>query len=222
MAGHRSSRSSTAELKCLDVPTTILPGAAGALTIGTNALLLNGTINGAAFSQRIGARLKMRSIQLQILFTENPSTLTATTVQFLRLMLVYDSATNGALMGFNDLLQQTDFNNVDTNNFDSFYNMNNRDRFLVLWDKRVLFNRRVVANPVGAVAAGQDVNLTTAPSAVYKKYVKLRNLETVYKNPSVATVAGIATGALVFLAISNLGVVGFVNVQVTARMRFYD
>lgn len=90
--------------------------------------LLNGIDEGTGPSQRVGRRIKLKSLSLNY-YLSSPVTLTAT--DLLRVMVVRDKDCNGSIFTLGDLLldSSTGFGII------SQYNPDNLDRFHVYYDQ---------------------------------------------------------------------------------------
>lgn len=213
------------ELKVVDIPAGNITGDS---TITANSIvLLNGTVNGASFYQRVGQRINMKSLQLEGFWAPNAGTTVSGISHYYRILIVYDAQCNGNFPTLSDL-----FNMVPaaggggTSATDSFINMNNRDRFIILRDKKyaILRTSTVTAGTTHFEGVSHDsVNVLTPMPSRFKCYIKLKGLETVYKAINDATVAGIQTGALYFIVLYNNGTgVAPLIFDYNARLRFYD
>lgn len=169
-----------------------------ALGINTSApriILLNGIAEGTGVSQRVGRKIKMTSVQGRMSVYVS----TATTSPSVRCMIVYDMQTNSTLAGLGDILQVF----TAGSDFISPYNLNNRDRFRVLWDKTY------------------TVNAVNNERATFKFYKKLK-LDTVYDNTG-AIIDDISTGSLLLLFFSSdRTVAANPVVDYYARVRYMD
>lgn len=169
---------------------------------GSGPVLLNGCPAGYAVNNRIGRKIRMRSIQGEmtvflpativpnagaaITFSAN-----ATTGPRARLLVVYDRQSNGVVPYKGDVLAALADSgmgggagaNTQVPSISSFMNLNNRERFLVVVDKQV------------------EVDGTWKKSTRIKFYKKL-NLEVVYNSAVDGSAASIMTGALWCFAIS--------------------
>lgn len=207
------------ELKYVDHlnGTAVTPSGIASPTIS----VLNLTQEGAGPHNRIGRRIQLRSVELNIL--PNDTTDVATIAgQVYRLLLVYDSQWNGASsLTTSDLLQATDEAGTSSTNVMSPINMNNRDRYLVLRDW--MWNSlSEVSSASGAFATGANVGSAVGPRLPRRLhwYIKLKGLETVYK-ASTATAADISTGALLLIALIGNQHPAW-NFVCSSRVRFYD
>lgn len=195
-AQFKSFGSGGRELKFIDVTNTFVNiPAAGAVT------LINGVVQGTDFNNRIGRKIVMKSLLSNI--TLYPSTTApASTGDFTRLMVIYDTQTNSAATpAVTDILVSADVN--------SPMNLNNRDRFHVVMDKKYTFYP--TAYTAGAITAGNPV---TRWCSKYKKHSK-----DVIFSGTAATIGSIQTGSLLFLYLSKLG---DINMDFYFRTRFHD
>lgn len=177
------------ELKVIDTaPTTVKMGSTGAVT------LLNGVATGTDYNTRVGRKIRIRSIFIRGECTPVDATTGASTG---RGILFYDSQSNGAgAPAITDVL--------DTSTSISQLNINNRDRFKILWDFE--FN---------------IYNSAVRPNVVYKKKYKRCNLETIY-NGTGATAASIQTGGIYLLTTGSTTDAEGGNFGFTCRIRFSD
>lgn len=90
---------------------------------------LNDIAQGAAFYQRVGSKVVMKSLQLEFDLVN-----TAATVW--RYMLIYDRQPNGAFPTYSSILAQNDGAPVTWSGINQSY----KNRFLVLRDKRICFD----------------------------------------------------------------------------------
>jgi len=238
------------------ISQAVLPMAGGsnygltmvAASSGTCMLLNALTGVGAALNQRIGRKISMKSIKIDISFhpSISPSVVTGFTstnaevglyptttqqsgslISNVRVMLVYDRQTNGANVNYADVLAPLGGSGVGGSSSQvgvcSSNNLNNRSRFLTLFDKTYT---------VGVA--------DSAPKkiSIFKKL----NLPVIYTGGSATAwndYSTIQTGALLLLAVSDVDfyapalildatAVGGINFYSpyaffpSARMRFTD
>jgi len=204
---------SASEIKAVDITATgYLANSTGVVTP------LNLIATGSSFFNRIGRRVEMKSIRIS--GTMEPLR-TNVALDYIRLMIVYDRQTNGALPSMADILQSTAQNGTNTTNSYSGINLNNRDRFIILRDLRIV-------PPTETDTAGVITNLgaidpiTTLTNI--DLYVKLKGLLTQYKaDSSPAVIGDIATGGL-FLVTFGLIAAGSEGwgFELESRLRFND
>lgn len=174
---------------------------AQAATTNTGTLVLyNGVAQGSDFTNRIGRKVIVKSIHFKWALT--PATVTDSIGDIVRCMLVWDMQNNSATPAVTDILTTADIL--------SGVNLNNRDRFKVLYDKRVVMN-----------PASYTANVITGgnPVTTYReKYIKC-NYETIFSGTG-ATSGSIATGAL-YLMFIDLNTTAS-TITHYARVRFSD
>lgn len=184
------------ELKVID--TDNIQGAIS--SIGTFTLI-NGVAQGTDYTARIGRKITMRSILIRLFFYPS-STVSAPIGDIIRVIVFFDSQTNGAAPAITDLL--------NTNAYDSPMNLNNRDRFRVITDKYMTMNANTYTT--GAPTAGSPV---TRHCKIWKKM----GLETIF-GATGGSVGSIQSGSLYLLimnAVNNAS-----QVDSYSRVRFVD
>lgn len=148
--------------------------------------LLNGLQLGTAAYQRIGNKIAMKSLYWSVAFglqssDADPATDTGINNVPVRFMIVYDKQANGVLPTLGDLLSGfSGIGNATARAFDvnSPNNLNNRDRFIVLADKRFILQ-------------------TGGPSSRYIKKYKRLNTSVSYKSgATVGDISDITSGSL--------------------------
>lgn len=186
--------------------------------------LLNTPIVGAAFYNRIGSRIRMKSVDLRIQFLRHPLPLGSTYSEngtIYRMALIYDAQFNGAYPAWNDIFLNYDISGTPQGNILSMINMNNRSRFLVLRDWTFSTYKDF---DTGGVAP-QDLLQPQMPRSLHW-FQKLKNLETIYK-ASTGSVGDVATGALLLVWGAYCETAGDLVVpalafEVNTRLRFFD
>jgi len=171
-----------------------------ALTTTGSVTLINGVATGTDFTNRIGRKVCWKSILIQGVTVPEDGGVAGTLG---RIMLVYDSQPNGALPAVTDvLLTATSLAPL---------NLNNRDRFRVLWDKRVAMGY------FDTTATQSVADRTTIEVRKYRKC----NLETVFDGTT-AAIGDIQSGSIFMLTISNQPTGTGYNLSATLRLRFTD
>lgn len=185
---------------------------------GVNAYRVNTTggfilcalpILGSDMNNRIGRKIMMNSIYIKGRVQTTASTIATdnyTPAQMMRLILFCDYQPNGATPAITDVLV--------TAAPEAQLNLNNRDRFKVLWDKEV------VLDPFLLVAASGG----SCPNNIkmLKKYKKL-NIETVFNATNGGTIADINSGALYLLYIgSTVSGTDDMTMTISTRVRYTD
>lgn len=159
---------------------------------------------GDDYNQRDGRRVSLRSFMIRAKAIPEDATTLPT---LCRLMLVLDKQSNsGAVPGLTTII--TGFTSA------SFQNLDNRDRFVVLWDKQF-------------VIGGQD---TTTATAVYtqtptivniKKYINLKGVQTTFSGTT-GVIGSIATNSLLLVQVADSASTSAVSIVGQTRIRFNE
>lgn len=184
------------ELNAVDVDTASYV----ADTTGT-VTLLNGVAQGDDFTNRTGRKFIMKSIYIRGL-VKNVDAISGPAC--CRLIVVYDNQTNGAAPAVLDVLKEA----TSTSQF----NLNNRDRFRIIFDK---------VWSVGAIDNTATQSYAAGPAIQCFKLYKKIALETL-NNGTGATVASIATGSVYMITIGDLAAGAGGTFKLTSRIRFTD
>lgn len=195
------SKRGRAELKVIDSSGTNLVA-----PIPGTVILLNGVAIGSDFNTRIGRRITMKSILMNInYFPTGGANLNASIGTYSRFSVVYDSQPNSqiAVPAYTDI-----FVNSTPN---APINLNNRDRFYVLMEMR---------GQVGSYTMSASNNLATG-SPQNKFWSKFRRMtkETIFSGTN-DTIANIATGALYLCVVSDVTLT--CSFDYFSRVRFED
>lgn len=209
------------EVKSVDFP---LGASSVSMALSTTAvfILMNETVTGAGFFNRIGSKISMQNVYVNGFIVLSSSNSGVVPEDYLRVMIVYDKQANGAAPALTDVLANYDYNGATTTSALSGMNMNNRDRFLMLADERIY----LPSVGVDGVNAG-FTTLTPDPNKsdtyILKRFIKLRNLEGLYK-ASGGGIGDIATGALWLITVTQNVAVGQTawTLVVNGRLKFYD
>lgn len=187
--------STRSEIKAIDIPNANY----GFTSVGTGpvANLLNGVQVGAAFTNRIGSRMEMKSIHMRGTITS-----TVTDVQnILRALLIYDRQPNGAAPVYTDVFQSRDQSGTAATTAISEINLDQRDRYVVVRDFQ--WSSPAVSNAAGVLTNGpeyapgdNDWNLN--------EFIPLTGLTTHFKSSSApTTIADINTGSLYMFFVTS-------------------
>jgi len=199
---YASARTGATELKSVDwLPTTAqLPFK----TAGTVTFIV-GPQEGSGFYNRIGRRIRMKSLELRGMITPSAGNAAAVVQQFARLLIIYDRQTNGAAPTLADVLTDYDNAGATTSSDKSGLNMNNRDRFIVLRDRKLILPALGINGATPAAVSALQVEANNQnPGLVIHEFIKLKGLETHFKASSNPTVVGdVATGGLFAVVISS-------------------
>lgn len=186
-------------------------------------ILLNGIAQGTAATERIGQKIKLKSIEANISIQPN---VLATTTAFqymprtVRVICFVDFQPNGAAITISDLLEEPD------NQF-SGKAMKNRDRIRILFDEKT----PVSALLFDSVTENQTFGLgSNGNAACFKKYLKFSEktgvqLWSTYSANS-AAISSITSGALWLCVLDtntqNAGATSNTLVYGNTRLRFLD
>jgi len=181
------------ELKFVDEAILGVPVATGTVT------LINGVAQGTDVNNRIGRKFLMKSLLWR--FRVGLNTAASSPGNVIRLLIVYDAQTNGALPAVTDILTAADVL--------APMNLNNRDRFKIICDKWWSTGAYTIS--------GTDIDTGEFCPPMDKFYKKL-NLE-VQNSGTANTIGSISTGAVYALLIAE-------NTSATAelatRIRYTD
>jgi len=206
----------------------LFSGAADGTSANSLALNQTGTIQGLNFIQvgssmfnRIGRKIEMRSVKL--ICTMNTLNVTRATISpdYARVTIVYDRQTNGANPVFADIYQDTEQNGTNTTTAKSGLNMNNRERFVTILDKRITI-------PQATATAGVLTNVFPNDFMIplrWEEFRRLRGLTTHYgadSNPAV--VGDIRTGGLFLTCIADNTAAGaeLFSLDYNVRLKYVD
>lgn len=204
------------ELKCLDYPATAI----SFLGAGTATLLFLPPQEGSGFFNRIGRRTKAKSVQISGAVYQTMTNVAFTSPHMGRIMVVYDRQYNGSPPSVADILLAYSNTGATSSTAYDGLNQNNRDRFLVLRDRRFFLPMCGVA---GAASNAAMVQSGTEKTIVYNDFIKLKGLETHYKATSNPSVAGdISTGAFLIVVIWSGGADASYTFNYATRFRFFD
>jgi len=169
-------------------------------------ILLNSTAAGSDFTDRIGRKIQMKSIQIRINARLDPSDNTDIVhASHFRFIIYHDKQWNGSTLAVGnvaDLLSRADSGTDREIPTLSPINLNNRDRYKIIFDKR----------------CNVDMGKQSCLIKIYKKL----NLETIYGGTTAAA-SSIQTGALLFFYIGTHDAGNdAAEFQFYSRVRFVD
>lgn len=201
------------EIKSLD-----LAGTTYTLNSTASITPLNLIRAGTSFFNRIGRKVEMKSLHFKA-FIQPIRTVAAS--DYVRVMIVYDSQTNGALPAISDIIQDTDQSGTNNTTALSSTNLNNRDRFRVLCDYRIVMPSQTVT--AGQISTPGWIDPVSTFNDL-ERFIPMKGLHTVYKADSAPAVIGdIATGGLYLVTYAGQasGSEGF-NLYANLRLRYRD
>jgi len=186
-----------------------------------NVVCVNLIQVGSSMFNRIGRKIEMKSIRLCGKINTAAVTRATLSPDHARIMIIYDRQTNGANPAITDFLQDTD--QAGTNTTDSFsgINMNNRERFVTIMDKRFILPQ---ATATAGVLTNVFPNDVMIPVRV-DEFRKLRGLTTHYKADSNPAVIGdVSTGGLFIISLSEEQASGteLFNFEFNVRLKYVD
>lgn len=216
----RSARINAGEVKAADFQWVNLPYDLDGSIVTTNTVT-----TGAAFWNRIGRKMEMKSLEIVGKTDLGNNIVPISTIvppQFLRFMVIYDKQPNGVIPVYTDFL--TDYSNVGTTTTTSYsgINLNNRDRFIVLRDKKFQTPYFITSNGPsdGVISSEANVDQRNWEPTI-KMYIPLKGLTTMFKaDTTPPTIGDISTGALYIFIISSAAGPWMFNGR--SRLRFYD
>lgn len=158
------------ELKSVDTTINSAADTTGGL------LLVNGIARGDDINERIGRRVIMKSIQVGLTVRGTAGT---GIDQWHRYVLVYDKQANGAALTYLQVFAAADMNGMR--------NLENRERFMVLMDKKIHLNASGEPESHRQVSAFRRINLPIT-----------------FNNGDAGTIADITTGSLYLIVYGNI------------------
>jgi len=164
-----AARSSGLEVKWNDdVNSGNLVGTAGAM-IDTN---LNLIANGTSDNQRIGKKITVTALHCNGYLLMDPGRITQLYgSQKMRLIVYLDKQCNGAAPNVRDILYDNGGGGVTIN---SFYNLDNSQRFKILHDKVYILRNGMYFDTVGGIARGYtgrvNIKIRLAPLNIPIEY----------------------------------------------------
>ena len=198
-------RAQVGEIKAVD-----LAQANYALDSTGTVTTLNLIRTGTSFNNRIGRRIKLRSVYIQGQIANSGAAAVAGTV---RILLVHDKQANGAVPTYADVIASVDQAGTATSAFLDHMNMNNRDRFNILVDRKIHM-------PTLTASVSNGYPSTDALQTKISIFKKL-NFITQYKSDTAPSVIGdISTGSLLMLTF-GVATSGWV-LTATVRTKFID
>lgn len=203
--GGKVALSQGPEKKFLDTAITAPAFGDGVVTVGaTTFILCNGMVQGTSGITRIGRQITVKSVAVN--FMLKPAA--TTTAGLFRLMLIWDHQANGAAPAITDIVGFNDAATTTANQITAPLNLQNRERFKVILDKRF---------PVGQIIA----NSMVMPVIDHLEKFRKQNVVVTYNAGNAGTVADIATESLYLVLLTTAGVANCA-VNGNVRIRFTD
>lgn len=185
---------------------------------------LNNVTIGSSTWNRIGRRIQMRSLRIRAYVVPTGNGGTNDTPIFMRLVVLYDRQSNGALPTFQDCFRDQTSLATDANGSapTSGLNMNNRDRFDVIIDEQWVLPNVATGSDPGVNATGMTDGLFNCQKDLFRD---LRNRDVVFKSDTSpqGMIGDIATGGLVMWTIGNFtAATAPWSMLMSIRLRFAD
>lgn len=192
------------ELKGVDFKDTTprdlvtITNVVGATSLTTGMCLLNGIANGTNFFERVGNKVQMKSLAVELELWQPQTDVSSSSV---RLLIVYDRQCNGAYPLYSDVLMN---GNIAGSDFNSGMNLANRDRFAILRDAQFVLD------------PAQDLQKH------YETFIQ-RPLDATY-GTTTAIMSGVSSGAIYIMLfyVQGLGTTAPKCNNLHARYRYWD
>ena len=187
------------------------------VTVPSAGFLINGLVQGAGQFQRIGNKIAMKSLRIRGQIV-NLSTNIQTMV---RIVIVYDKQSNGAIPNSSTVLATRDTAGASTNTAYSFLNMDYVERFTIIRDYAVTLPS--VSHAAGVLTnVGFESGQTPTGESMLNVdlFIKLKGLLALYKGATSA-IADIATGGLYMYCLTQAGNNTWTS-RNTMRLRYDD
>lgn len=184
------------ELKCVDTPL-------GSYSLSTAAPInvLNVPIVGAAFYQRVGNEIEMKSLHMIGNIIQSNNTVANPGVsEYCRIMIIYDRSPNGSYPAIADILTSYNEAGSTTSTVYDFTNPNNFDRFKMLADIRLDFG----SNDTSIVGSNAQINglIYQENELNINRFINLKGLATRFK-ASAGSIGDISSGSLLLVTYGN-------------------
>lgn len=206
-------------LKSVDALST------GAVQSTTTPQVLIVPLLGSAFFNRLSNRTRAVSLSLTGRIIPTKTNAAAFGSSYMRILIYYDRQSNGANPSQADVLTDTIAAGTAAAVIpESNLNINNRDRFMVLRDRKVLLP---AVGALGVSPGGLEevtcLNDIGKGGLAYQEFIKLKGLESLYNSTNGGTIGDISAGAfgiLVFNADNSGSPAWAFTVQ--TRFKFLD
>lgn len=198
----RYNKRPTSEIKAKDY-TYATSSSASAHTVSQSLCAIP---QGTAVDQRIGKTITLTAVQLKLVvrrsFIQNDPYSSQATIHF-RLVIIYDRQSNGLVTQYLDVFKDDTFN--------SFRNLTNSSRFIILYDKP----HTLTAQTTGTILSETQLNEAEVQLDIYKKC----NLKVEYDaTKATANVTDIKTGNVSVLIKAD----GICQYEGHCRVRYSD
>jgi len=183
-------RSNAPEIKAVDYTTTPI-NISTSVTFNT----VNLPVEGSSFYNRIGRKITMKSLHIRGYIYPTLTNTTEHGPQYCRFVVIYDAQPNGAVPAIADIFLDYNAAGSTFTGALSGLNMNNRDRFTVLRDRKILLPSIGIAGAASANPSYSVDPVLKETQLNLEEFIKLKDLTTQFK-ASAGAIGDIATGAL--------------------------
>nr|WAE43232.1 MAG: capsid protein [Cressdnaviricota sp.] len=189
------------EVKSMDIVSpTITATTTASFTLNSTPqiVVLNPITIGSSSWNRIGRKVSLKSLHMTGYISQNTNE--QVTTSFGRYIIVYDKQTNGSLPSFDDMFRgqingATDSNTSAVNDPFAGLNLNNKERFEIILDRRL---ELPLANSASLIQS------FTIDLHSFTNFVSLGNREVHFKADSTPGVIGdISTGGLYIVTVGS-------------------
>lgn len=184
-------------------------------------------VEGAGFYNRIGRRIRMMSLQISGQIAPSTGNAAAVNEQFARVLVVYDRQPNGAFPSVADVLTNYDEAGGTSAAQPAFQhiNMNNRDRFQILRDRKIILPPLGIngATPAAQTNIVVDANSSTGNKFLFEEFIRLNGAE-MHSKASTGVIGDISTGSIFVLCVSSAdsNATAAWTLYMTCRLKFLD
>lgn len=211
------------ETKSVDIPSAVFSQLFSAGNSASQSLTL--IQSGAEVYNRIGRKTALTSLQITAQ-VQDQGAVAALAEETLRYIIFYDKQPNGVAATWNQVVQSIDNAGGVTNTVWDATNLDQRDRFIILRDRKIVVPRTSATGfptsmPYGTSSSSVGASNGSDGGCLIKEYIKLGRMEAQFSgtaNP--ATVAQVVTGNLAVVTQGSVG--GQYSLFGSARVRFTD
>lgn len=212
------------EVKCCDFPNVEL-----GLNTSGGAACINLVNNGAAFYNRVGNKIEMKSLEVHGCLKPF-DTQTQDNMACGRILIVYDRqpSASSTIPTLNQVIKSIDNVGGATSTYQDFVNIDNRDRFQILRDMKFSLPWVKYTSNATTDMAGTAIHIPGAGDEFQvNEYIKLKGLCTQFSGTGTEmtpiSVANVTTGSLLVYTLGNLASdkVGWLA-RLNFRLRYVD
>lgn len=213
-------RSHAVEIKWVDVTNGGTPPVDLTMSQTTANSLMNGLLLGTGPNQRLGRKIRLKSLRLRGIIRKAQGTAPGLDGDFGRVFVVYDRQANAVGPAYADLMQSTDLASNQSSTVWDHFNMSNSDRFKILRSYEYNAYPSTAASITGQPA---QEPVEAQQTRIIDDFIPLTDLVTQYNSGNTGGVADITTGSLYVFAQGNeLVANATMKFSFTARLRFED